>query len=278
MHIPFIITTVLLCYNAGTTCAEEDQEPPFTLHDAIHFLSVKENVYARFSEEIKTMAAQSMLKYGFLDKILVNNQLTPTAQRLIKQYKRNPEKLYQLNPISIDRCLTTLNTVTSRPLLLTEYHCTTREKDGLLKFDLEDKELATVCDWKRQPFFAKVAELNLAYNPLHELPAEFFKLFPLLERINIRATQITHIDTTYMPDGLLVIAQDSKLRSINPTRLPTGRLTINALDTPLSTNLAEVRRLRRLCTQAPRSWFAHVCCYYLACVEYDEGNDSKISI
>lgn len=120
------------------------------------------------------------------------------------------------------------------------------EEGGILNF--ANMGFVTVRDWKKRDWFNNVLEINLQDNQCNEIPASFFRMFPKLQKINLSNNPITHLDTTSMPYGLVVVAQNTRLQTILGTNLATLGLVVNAYNTPLARNVAELKRLREACT------------------------------
>jgi hypothetical protein len=214
--------------------------------------------YTELVVENKCIVANELLKAGVLHNVLRNGEFIdyPTGQ--LVDYCKN--KKIDLKAF-VQTLLESGDTVTATPQMLKEE----KLRRGVL--NLENMRLPTVEDWKEQTWFEKVKTLNLATNQLSNLQVPFFELFPNLEKIILTSNPITHLDTTYMPYGLKIVAEHTDLKSISSTTLHKNGYIFNIAHTPLARDWQTLESYCVMCNQKQESIVSRI--FNRCCGTYD---------
>lgn len=223
------------------------------------------------SESIKITSANLYIAAGGLKGILANGVCvdSPEAKIFFRSHKNSL--------LLVERCLRYGHTLTATPRMLNDSKYT--YVSGRLCLNMSQNGLVTVRDWNFHERFNHVKILDLSYNPLSELPMEFFKLFPKLQKLKIDHTGVEHLFTEHVPHGLHVVAHNSNLKTITTNGLATKCLLINALNTPLAKNQQELEKINAACKPSNQSCLARsfYCCWCF-CNEDPEDYVSVINI
>jgi hypothetical protein len=229
---------------------------------AVSFLSLDQNDFEKYTYQQKEQWANSCILSGFLNSYIADDQSSNTMSVTVNQ----KEALQQL---VITRCLlygNTLKKLHSQFVNIINDENRHSKVNSYHYLDMTKLNLVTVRDWSMWHKFNTVECIDLSDNPLHELPAQFFRLFPRLKRIKLKNTHIKHLFTEFMPYGLYIEAQQSKLESITTNNLGTHNLTIDVTDTPITKNVTELKKLYAACAPVQKNcllrWINYCRCTY----------------
>jgi hypothetical protein len=194
---------------------------------------------SRLDIDTKRVMVNELIRGGILTGVMFNGNVSSYRDGILAEYSEAFIK---------NEFLACGDTVTASPRMLSKDRCI----GGVLNCD--NMQLVTLRDWQKQDWFGEVKVLTLSHNQFTEVPVPFFELFSNLKKVVFSGTPIMHLDTKYMPHGLKVIADYTKLASVSSYTLDTDGYYFDVRYTNLATDVLTLAAYRSMCVKQPKNW------------------------